>query len=242
MNLIKAWDTAPPILHIPQLEFRSGKLTCILGPTGCGKTTLLNILSGIDTDYIGEVTFNPVGSPRVSYQFQMDLLLPWKSVRENLLTGYYATDTPPPASSADIWLDVLDLRAVADAYPASLSVGMRQRAAIGRTLAWDGTLRLLDEPLSAQDFHHRVALESVLRKELRRSGTVGIVVTHNLEQAIFLADRIIVLGGRPSRVLDDFDVDGIDETNRAGEAGESLIVANYIARVVRALGLSGNRI
>jgi len=233
-NLRKAYSSLT-VLDLPALEFRAGQLTCVLGATGCGKTTLLNILAGTDQTFSGEVIRSGLPKPRVSYQFQKDLLLPWKTVRDNLLLGFHINNEPMPDNLVDSWLETFDLEKMGESYPAALSVGTRQRVSLGRALAWNGDLKLLDEPLSAQDFTRRLRLEALLRVELRKPGTLAIVVTHNLEEAVILADRIIVLGGQPARVLDDFEVIGLPENNRPVEGRCSPEFARYIARAARAL-------
>jgi len=234
-NLKKAYESGKFVLEVPQLNFQAGELTCILGPTGCGKSTLLNILAGIDADFQGEVSYTGAPHHRVSYQPQKDLLLPWKTVRENLLLGFSIAGEALPANMAADFLRFLDLESVADAYPNTLSVGMRQRVALGRALIWSGDLKLLDEPLSAQDFSRRTALETLLRLELRKPDSVAVVVTHNLDEAVVLADRIIVLGGQPAKVLDDFKIVGLPEVNRPIEARRSPLFAQFVARTAQAL-------
>jgi len=152
-----------------------------------------------------------------------------------LLLGFHFDDKATPDNLADDWLKTLDLEKVARSYPAPLSVGTRQRVGLGRALAWNGDLKLLDEPLSAQDFTRRLSLEALLRVELRKPDTLAVIVTHNLEEAIILADRIIVLGGQPARVLDDFEVVGLPENNRPVEGRRSPEFAQFIARAARAL-------
>src|SRR5690242_19658376 len=106
-NLRKSFSPPTFVLDIKSVEFHAGQLTCVVGPTGCGKTTLLNILAGTDTDFEGEVRFSPFLESRVSYQPQKDLLLPWKTVRDNLLFGFLATDQEPPPELASHWLAAL---------------------------------------------------------------------------------------------------------------------------------------
>jgi NitT/TauT family transport system ATP-binding protein len=234
-NLRKSYSEAT-VLDIPFLELRAGQLTCVLGATGCGKTTLLNILAGADSEFDGEIVYAGSSVPRISYQFQKDLLLPWKTIRDNLTLGFLTTGEPPALGLAERWLSTLDLDSVADSYPAALSTGMRQRAALGRALAWNGDWKLLDEPLSAQDFSRRLSLEGLLREELRKPELIGVVVTHNLEEAIVLGDRIIILGGKPARILDDFEVTGLPENNRPVSARQAPAFAHFLARSAKVLG------
>jgi NitT/TauT family transport system ATP-binding protein len=229
-NLIKSYASPEPILSIPSLHLRAGQLTCILGPTGCGKTTLLNILSGLDPHFRGKIIGN---GARISYQFQNDLLLPWKSVHDNLLISFQVRNEKPSPGLAEKWLKRLGLERVANDYPATLSAGMRQRLALGRTLASDGDLNLLDEPLSAQDFARKLDLEYLLRTELRKPGVISVMVTHNLEEAVVLADRIIVLAGRPAQVTEDFAVIDLPEDNRPLCARQSAAFGKYVSRAAK---------
>ncbi len=232
-NLRKSYNSA--VLDIASLDFRAGQLTCVLGATGCGKTTLLNILAGVDSEFEGEVIRAGSTAPRVSYQPQKDLLLPWKTVQDNLLFGFVVSSEKPPNNSADGWLATLDLQKVAKSYPPELSAGTRQRVALGRALMWSGDLKLLDEPLSSQDFTRRLLLEALLRVELCKPETVSVVVTHNLEEAVVLADRIIILGDKPARILDDFEVTGLPIDHRPVAARRAPEFAQYIARAANAL-------
>lgn len=234
-KLQKSYVSGKTLLDIEALEFRSGQLTCILGATGSGKTTLLNILAGIDLEFKGEVSAINLDALRVSYQPQRDTLLPWKTIYQNLLLGYLLSKKEVPWKTAEQLLENLGLHPFAASYPPILSVGMRQRAALGRALLWDGNLKLLDEPLSAQDFSSRLFLERLLREGLRKNGEIGIVVTHNLEEAVVLADRIVVLGGTPSKVIDDFEVTGIPEENRPVAGRRAQVFGEYISRAAAAL-------
>jgi NitT/TauT family transport system ATP-binding protein len=207
----------------------------VLGPTGCGKTTLLNILAGLDGDYLGTIEFLPARPERSAYMFQKDLLLPWRTVLQNLVLGREAVGDDPPYDRARELLDTLDMARFADAYPSKLSVGMRQRVALGRTLLLGGDLILMDEPLSAQDFRTRLMLEEMLRGSLRRETTLAVVVTHNIDEAVVLGDRVLVLSGRPARVIEDFEVTDMPCENRPSEGRRSEMLASHVRRITRAL-------
>ncbi len=239
-TLRKAYSPSSTVLGIDFLEFHSGQLTCVLGATGCGKTSLLNILAGVDLEFSGEVI--PLGSScfRISYQFQKDLLLPWKTVHENLILGFADCDKQPDSAEVDQWLKVLKLKSVAQLYPSSLSIGMRQRVALGRALLWNGDLKLFDEPLSSQDFTGRLGLEAAIIGASENPSGISIVVTHNLEEAVVLGDRIVVLGGSPARVLDDFVVTGLPKQNRPVAARGASEFATHVARAAKALSITSS--
>lgn len=225
-------------LDISNLNLSASELTCIVGPTGCGKTTLLNILSGVDAKYEGNVDCTPSGAPKTAYMFQQDLLLPWRTVAQNITIGLEACGVEVQSEVTDEWLQRLGLSDFARAYPSALSVGMRQRVALARTLALNADLYLFDEPLSAQDFPSRIAIEEIFRTHLRRNGCITVVVTHNIEEAIVLGDRIIVLSGRPARFVDDIIISDMPGTNRSVAGRKDPILAHYFHKVVEALTIA----
>lgn len=223
------------VLDIAALTLRTGELTCVLGPTGCGKTTLMNILAGVDHDYGGEVRFSSSNEPRISYMFQSDLLLEWRTVSQNILLGLDAIGVPTTPEIASRWLDKIGLSSFTNAYPSTLSVGMRQRVALARTLAMDSDMILLDEPLSAQDFSARLRLEDLLREIMRQSETVAVIVTHNIEEAIILADRILVLSDRPAKIIADIELTEMPKVNRAWAGRRHPSFARYVIAITKAL-------
>jgi NitT/TauT family transport system ATP-binding protein len=225
-------------LDISNLKLSSSELTCIVGPTGCGKTTLLNILSGVDVKYEGNIDCIPSGAPKTAYMFQQDLLLPWRTVAQNITIGLEASGVEVQSEATEEWLQRLRLTDFARAYPSALSVGMRQRVALARTLALNADLYLFDEPLSAQDFPSRIAIEEILRALVRRNDCITVVVTHNIEEAIVLGDRIIVLSGRPARFVDDITISDMPGTNRSVAGRKDPIMAHYFHKVVEALTIA----
>lgn len=222
------------VLAIPSLVLRGGELTCIVGPTGCGKTTLLNIIAGVDGEFEGTVS-TPPGRGGVAYQFQMDLLLPWRTAAGNVGLPLEANGSPTKAHEVADWLARVGLLASHDDLPHTLSVGMRQRVALARTLIQEAPIVLLDEPLSAQDLSSRLNLEALLRDYLRRPGRVGIVVTHNIEEAVVLGDRIIVLGGAPARVVADIPGAELPEADRPRAARRAKSFGEKVHEVAMAL-------
>lgn len=227
------------VLNIAELQLRAGELTCVLGPTGCGKTTLLNVLARVDKADEGNLTFSPEPNPSVAYMFQTDLLLPWRTLSGNIAVAFEATSTPVDGHLVQGWIQQMKLEGFETAYPAALSVGMRQRAALARTLALAGDLTLLDEPLSHQDFGARLELESTLRGILRREGRVSVVVTHNIEEAVILGDRVLVMAGRPASIVADIAIRDLPEANRPVEGRRAAQFARHVQEVAEALTTVG---
>ncbi len=184
------------ILHDVAFSVRKGEVCALLGPSGCGKTTLLRIVSGLDTDFEGRVALP--AEHKIGMVFQEPRLLPWRSVAQNLqLVG--------TSSKSDLEDIVASLRLSRhlDHFPGELSLGLARRVAIARAFAVRPDLLLLDEPFVSLD----AALAARLREELlalviKRKATT-LIVTHDVEEAIAIADRIIVLSGPPGRLIDD---------------------------------------
>ena len=196
-----------------RLDFtvRHGEIVSIVGRSGAGKSTLFNLISGLLTPLSGEIGIGrrADGTPgRIAYMLQKDLMMPWRSVLQNALLGIelYRKVRPADVVRARDMLARYGLGAVADAYPHSLSGGMRQRVALSRTLLVDPTLVLLDEPFSALDYETRLALEDDIITLREQSGTSVVLVTHDIEEAIAMSDRVILLGGRPARIQDQIDI------------------------------------
>ena len=170
-----------------------GLWTCLLGPTGVGKTSLLRLFAGLETPDSGTAS-----AGQVSYMAQQDLLMPWLTVIENAVIGSRLRGEPPDYDRAQGLLASVGLAACAGDYPRTLSGGMRQRVALIRTLMEDRPLVLMDEPFSALDAITRLRLQS-LAAELLRGRTV-LLVTHDPLEALRLGDRIHVMAGRPARI------------------------------------------
>ncbi len=194
-----------PLFDRLDLHVGDAEIVAIVGRSGAGKTTLFNLISGLLAPQSGEVSIGPRAdgtAGRIAYMLQKDLLLPWRSVLKNALLGI---ELHGPVRPADIerareMLARYGLGGVADAYPHALSGGMRQRVALVRTLLVDPTLVLLDEPFSALDYETRLMLEDDVMDLRTAFGTSVVLVTHDIEEAIAMSDRVVVLGGRPARV------------------------------------------
>lgn len=182
-----------------------GEIVAIVGRSGAGKSTLFNLISGLLTPSAGKISLGKradgsAGS--IAYMLQKDLLLPWRTILDNAVLGI---ELQRPVSEADrnrarAMLGRYGLESVANAYPHSLSGGMKQRVALTRTLLANPTVVLLDEPFSALDYETRLMLENDVISMTRSEGTSVILVTHDIDEAIAMSNRIVVLGGRPARI------------------------------------------
>ncbi|UEM19835.1 ABC transporter ATP-binding protein [Skermanella mucosa] len=186
-----------------------------LGPSGCGKTTLMRMIGGLDTPSTGTIRLEgaPVGGPdhRRGMVFQSYSSFPWLTVAENVHFGMrYRRDLTERQKLArrDHYLELVGLYEFSDAYPNKVSGGMRQRVAIARTLAAGSDVMLMDEPFGALDAQRRERLQVELRSIQRRDAKTIVFVTHDVEEAVFLADRVIVFSKRPARVMADIDITG----------------------------------
>ena len=183
-----------------------GEFIAIVGPSGCGKSTLLSIIAGLLTPEQGTILVNnPDGSshyPKIGYMLQRDHLFDWRTVYRNVILGLeiHRQLTPDRLQNVDRLLEEYGLDKFRDKRPSELSGGMKQRAALIRTLALEPSLLLLDEPFSALDYQTRLMVSEDICRLIRAEGKTMIIITHDLAEAVSLADRIIVLSGRPARV------------------------------------------
>lgn len=198
------------------LAIDEGEFVAIVGPSGCGKTTLLSLISGLISPSSGEILLNGervVGpNSHIGYMLQRDTLLPWRTIKRNVVLGLEIQHklTAESSAYADKLLVKYGLGDFADYFPSQLSGGMRQRAALIRTLAYKPSLLLLDEPFSALDFQTRLQVGEDVSKIIRSEQKTALLVTHDISEAISLADKIIVLSVRPAKVRYEHIID-IDE-------------------------------
>ena len=200
------------VLSGVDLEARSGQVTAVLGPSGCGKSTLLRVLAGFEAPTTGEVLLDGVRltgpSPDRGMVAQAGGLFPWLTLRDNLGFGPRAARRPDAEVRAvvDELLSATGLDGFADALPKQLSGGMRQRAAIAQVLANRPPVLLLDEPFGALDAQTRLRMHEWLLALLTERPTTVLLVTHDVEEALLLGDRLCLLSNRPARVVDELPV------------------------------------
>jgi sulfonate transport system ATP-binding protein len=200
---------ATPVIRDVAFQVRRGEIVTLVGPSGCGKSTLLRIISGLDTDYDGRVSV--LGRPPrlplsdVGLVFQEPRLPPWLTVAQNVGFERGAKGTKDPRV-AELLAEV-GLSDYADAYPKQLSGGMAQRAAIARGLFSRPALLLLDEPFSAVDAFTRMRLQDLLLSVAAKERVTLLLVTHDIAEAVYLSDRVLVLSARPGRISGEVRID-----------------------------------
>jgi NitT/TauT family transport system ATP-binding protein len=189
------------------------EVVALIGPSGCGKSTLLNIGAGLNPPSSGwaYVDGEPVEGPNahVAFMLQKDLMLPWRTIAENVTFGAEIQGTPADErrERARELLRKFRLSEFGDHFPHQLSGGMRQRAALARTLAVDPSVLLLDEPFSAVDAQTRLLLQYDLAQTLKESRKTALLITHDLSEAVTMSDRILVMSRRPGQIIDEVAID-----------------------------------
>lgn len=188
------------------LEVYKEEILAIVGPSGCGKSTLLSILANLENESNGIIIKND--NLKVGYMLQTDSLFPWLSVLDNTLIGLEISNnkTKENIDNTVSLLKKYGLKDFINSYPSNLSGGMKQRVALIRTLAINPDILLLDEPFSALDYQTRLALSNDLYKIIKNENKTAILITHDIAEAISMADRVIVLTKRPCKVKDIYDI------------------------------------
>jgi NitT/TauT family transport system ATP-binding protein len=207
-----AYDDVTAVADV-DLDVDAGEFVTVVGPSGCGKTTLLRVVGGLESPTTGDVRVDGDSPARaqergnVGFVFQRHSLLPWKSVLENVTFLRRLAGKPAAPEEARSLLDRVGLDGYADADPSTLSGGMRQRVAIARALHLDANVLLMDEPFGELDELTRERMGVEVRRVWRREAKTVLFVTHSVPEAVFLADRCVVVRGSPGRVVETFDVD-----------------------------------
>jgi NitT/TauT family transport system ATP-binding protein len=201
-----------PVIDVIDLEAASGEFIALLGPSGCGKSTLLRLIAGLELPCAGRIVMGEEAiegpDPSRILVFQDPTLFPWRTVRQNVALGLETRRLlHARRGHVDDVLRQVGLDGFGDAYPHQLSGGMAQRAALARALVNEPSIMLLDEPLANLDGLTRIALQSELITLWERQRFTAFLVTHDVDEALYLAERVLVLSRRPARILADVTVD-----------------------------------
>lgn len=214
-----------PVVALEQISFsiKDREFVAVVGPSGCGKTTLLRMAAGLDfptrgTVRVGEEIVRGPGADR-TLVFQQFALFPWKTVRQNIEFGLVCAHKPREERDAAVrrYVELMGLEGREDAYPHQLSGGMQQRVAIARSYVLDPDVLLMDEPFGALDAQTRVVMQEELIKLARLSPRTVMFITHSVEEAVYLADRVVVMTKRPGRIREIIDVAEIRTRERWSE-------------------------
>lgn len=194
------------------LDVADGEFVCVVGPSGCGKSTFLRMIAGLDDISAGSIRVAPGSDPRKpsnSVVFQEYAIFPWKTVIENVAFGLQMRGVPRRErdETARYWLDRVGLAKFASFYPHQISGGMKQRVSIVRALANDPEVLLMDEPLGALDAQTRVVLQEELLRIWEETRKTVVYITHSLDEAVLLGDRVILMSAQPGRHLATFEID-----------------------------------
>lgn len=230
-NVSHSYGTVDVLNNI-NLEVKSGEIVMLVGPSGCGKTTILNLLSGYIRPSSGSIIRE--GTTRTLYQ--QDGLFPWLTVSENISMGIRSMSDPAKRNGeiAEL-LGLVHLEGFENHYPHQLSGGMRQRAELARVLAGDSDILLMDEPFSALDYQARLKMRSELIRVLHQRPRTVVFVTHDIEEAAQLADRVLVLSSRPATVCSELKI----TTAHPRDVGDNEVV-DAMRKILRELGLSNS--
>jgi NitT/TauT family transport system ATP-binding protein len=246
-RVAKTYDDGRQVIPvITELTFSlsPGEIVSVVGPSGCGKTTLLNVLCGLIPLSAGQVRWygTPLSGmpPKVGYMLQKDLLFPWRTALGNVKLGMEITRIPAAEAeerSRSLFVQ-LGLAGFENTYPATLSGGMRQRVALARTLVNDPDVLLLDEPFASLDFQTKLLIESDTARLVRAGHRSMLCITHDIEEAVSLSDRVIVLSGRPTRIKSVYRIDIEGDRTDMMAARESRGFSEYVRCIWRDLEIA----
>lgn len=207
----KRYPGKRPVVALEDLDLTiaSGEFVCLLGPSGCGKSTLLRMFNSLIRPTDGRIEIDhETSAPLTAMVFQDYSILPWMSVEENVRFPLEGKGLAPAEISrrSDLWIERLGLAAFRDSYPSALSGGMRQRVSVARALAFEPEILLMDEPFAALDPQLRRVLQDELLAIWQENQRTVVFVTHSLDEAILLGDRVVVMSARPGRIIADVRV------------------------------------
>lgn len=209
-NVSMSYDGRLEVLHDINFTLGEGEFLSIVGPSGCGKSTILRLISGLQKPTGGRIEFGTAShQANIGFMFQRDALLPWADVNANIAVGLECAGVPKEQHGArtDELLKLLGLSDFGHYYPRALSGGMRQRVALGRLLAYDPQIMLMDEPFGALDELTRLEMNDLLLDIRRVTGATVLFVTHSIAEAIYLSDRVLVFSKRPATIAKELRVD-----------------------------------
>lgn len=222
-------------------DFEQGELVALVGPSGCGKSTLLHLAAGLEEPTAGSVLADgrrvKGPNPERTLMFQENALYPWMTLLQNvaLALEFQNVDKKQARQQAVEWLDKVKLKGFEEYYPHQVSGGMRQRAALARAFITSPKVLLLDEPFGALDALTRMTLQDVLRQLIREARPTVLLVTHDVDEALFLADRLLVFSKRPATVLKEFKLDSHEKTHDLSE------YADMRREILQLLGIQTNQ-
>ena len=199
-------------VHDINLDIATNSFVCLVGPSGCGKSTLLRIIAGLEQATNGEIVVHGRSqtkpNPKIGMIFQEYSLFPWRTILQNITTGpeFRRVNKTERHEIGMAYLDIIGMQGYENNYPHELSGGMRQRVAIARALANSPEILLMDEPFGALDAYTRILLQKRLLDIWERNRKTVIFVTHSVDEAVFLADEIVVMGTQPGRIIERLPV------------------------------------
>lgn len=217
-------DNTVHALDKTTVDIYENDFVCIIGPSGCGKSTLLRIIAGLETATTGKVFYNGKEqegtSGDIGMVFQQYSLLPWRTVEDNITLGleFKNKSKEVKKEAVEKYLEMIDMKDFSKAYPFELSGGMQQRVAIVRALANDPSVLLMDEPFGALDAHTRILMQKELLNIWEKNKKTILFITHSVDEAIYLADKIIVMSRRPGKIKEIIDVEMSRPRNRGNLA------------------------
>jgi len=217
-NLAVSFDSVTPVFEGLNLAIERGEFVTLVGVSGAGKSTLLRVIADLIPAFRGSVRVDTPDDPArraIAMVFQAANLMPWRRVRDNITLGLEGLDVTEQLKQERVrWtLDLVGLGAYAERWPYQLSGGQRQRIGIARGLAVDPDILLMDEPFGALDAITRNALQDELLRIWKETGKSILFVTHDIEEAVYLGDRVLLLGGEPAHIINEYRVD-IDRAER----------------------------
>ena len=205
-DVVKGFDGDVDVVDHLDLEIPAGRFVVLLGPTGCGKTTVLRMVGGLEHPDEGEIVFSQ-DAPQTSFCFQEPRLLPWRTVEQNVVLPLELAKQKEAVRPVREVLEMVGLADAAQRMPAALSGGMKMRTSLARALVADPKLLLMDEPFGALDEVTRFRLDEDVARLMRDRETTVMMVTHSIQEAVFLADEVIVLSSRPARIVERFQIE-----------------------------------